>query len=85
MERVYLAITADAPDENRDECILVHMDYCTGKWGAEINDTYSNIPNPRESEDGIFYFNREDLTVEGLKWLYDLRGSAVEKYFESAD
>ena len=85
LERVYLAATSNNPNEDMDECILVHVDYCTGRWGAEIGDGYSNIPNPRKSEDGIYYFNREDLTADGLKWLYNLRGDAVEKYFENTD
>jgi hypothetical protein len=85
LERVYLAAANDNPNEDMDECILVHVDYCAGRWGAEIGDGYSNITNPRKFEDGIYYFNREDLTIDGLRQLYDLRGDAVDRYFENTD
>ena len=77
---VYLASIADEPNEDLDKEIWVHKAYCTGRWGCNFGH-YTKIDNPRQNDDGTYYFNREDMEEAGLNWLFDLRGSYAETYF----
>lgn len=85
LKRVYLAKTADNPNDN-DDSILIYTDYCTGRYRTTISDYYvNNISNPRQTDDGVYYFNREDLTENGFRWLYNLRDNDIAAYFEETD
>lgn len=84
LERVYLAHNDDEPDVDEDEYVYIYSDYCTGgRYGTCISARYTSIDNPRKTEDGIWYFNRADLTANGFQRLYQLYGGEVARYFSS--
>lgn len=84
LERVYLAHNDDEPDVDEDEYAYIYSDYCTGgRYGTCISARYTSIDNPRKTEDGIWYFNRADLTTNGFQRLYQLYGGEVARYFSS--
>lgn len=84
LEQVYLAHKENEPDVDEDERIAIHRDYCTGRYGCYIPGLFvaQELKNPHKSADGLYYFNREDLSNYGFRRLFELWDTnEVARYF----
>ena len=83
--QIYLTREAGEPNTSEDYSILVYEDYCTGRWSCHFDKDYVKISNPHMTEDGIYYFNQEDMTERGLRWLYHLNSTEALRYFKETE
>lgn len=81
---VYLAREDDNPDVEDDYEVYIHKDFIysieldryTDNWFTE------DVKFPR-CKDGIYYFNKQDLTKRGFWMMYSIGDGGVDKYFKS--
>ena len=80
---VYLAVEADNPVRGDNRYCYIHNDYCSENYSLPENYV-NNLKHPRKTWDGIWYFNREDLTERGLSYMYNMWNERdIEEYFSS--
>ena len=83
LERIYLTKSIDNPDEDTNLCCFFPSSRLSRFAGAFYNlSEYCYISAPRMTENGILYFNREDLTQEGLSNWFHLYPWNINEYFK---
>ena len=83
--QVYLATEEDKPNPDTNDCIFIGQIYQRGNLRAYCNTRF-NVDSPRwNEEEGIFYFNKNDLTSYGYH-LYNLyNADQIARYFNNSE
>ena len=80
--KVYLAREVNNPSDE-DEYVYIHRHY-DGNSGYRLTDWWKDeviIPYPHLTENGLYYFNREDLTKRGYDRWFEMDETAINDYF----
>lgn len=84
LEKIYLASREDNTSEDGDRyCYFPSVKLSQFESAFYDLHQYCNITEPRKAENGLLYFNREDMNPKGLDWWFNLYSWDIDKYFES--
>lgn len=84
LTRIYLARENDNPDTDNDGYCFVHYTVISDNFNSCYDYHSCTNHDVRKTENGTYYFNREDLTDRGMNWWFNMwNEEVVNNYFRS--